>query len=150
MLRLPRPDRGMILDLRRGKIADVIGDAYKPHRSLKKAASTSRRTSSCLARHMRPSSCPSRRRRGSNPVSWPGSKARVPSLAGLIIHFTAPTIHAGLSGVIVLEMKNLGDLPIALYPQMQIAQLVVETVKGVPDPDLRSQFQGQTSPSGKH
>ncbi len=66
---------------------------------------------------------------------------------GLLVHFTAPTIHAGFAGSITLELINLGPIPILLYPGAPICQLIVEEVKGLP---LRndSQFQGQSSASG--
>ncbi len=66
---------------------------------------------------------------------------------GLIVHFTAPTIHAGFDGTITLEMINLGPCPIALYPDMEIVQLVVEQVLGTPF-HKPSQFQGQATPAG--
>ncbi len=34
---------------------------------------------------------------------------------GLIVHFTAPTIHAGFEGTIALEMINLAEYPISLF-----------------------------------
>jgi len=66
---------------------------------------------------------------------------------GLLVHFTAPTIHAGFSGRITLEIINLGPIPILLYPGIYICQLIVEEVRGVPRRN-DSQFQGQTKPSG--
>ena len=67
---------------------------------------------------------------------------------GLIIHFTAPTIHAGFDGItIALELKNLGDYPITLYPGDEVAQLIVERVSGMPFANP-SQFQGQSTPTG--
>jgi dCTP deaminase len=66
---------------------------------------------------------------------------------GLIVHFTAPTIHAGFDGRITLEMINLGEYPIMLYPGMTVCQLIVEEVKGTPLHQA-SQFQGQTRPVG--
>lgn len=66
---------------------------------------------------------------------------------GLLVHFTAPTIHAGFSGTITLELINLGPLKINLYPRMPICQLIVEEVKGVPFRN-DSQFQGQTQAGG--
>jgi dCTP deaminase len=67
---------------------------------------------------------------------------------GLLVHFTAPTIHAGFEGTITLELMNLGPLTISLHPGAPICQLIVEQVKGKP---LRndSQFQGQSRPGGK-
>lgn len=67
---------------------------------------------------------------------------------GLLIHFTAPTIHSGFNGTIALELYNLGTVNIALYPNKPICQLIVEVVKGVPFRN-DSQFQGQTAPGGR-
>jgi dCTP deaminase len=67
---------------------------------------------------------------------------------GLLVHFTAPTIHAGFEGTITLELINLGPLPILLYPEAPICQLIVEEVHGVPFRN-ESQFQHQTRPGGR-
>jgi dCTP deaminase len=66
---------------------------------------------------------------------------------GLIIHFTAPTIHAGFSGTITLEMINLGNYPIQLYPGTALCQLIVEPVSGRPF-ESPSEFQNQSTPTG--
>jgi len=66
---------------------------------------------------------------------------------GLLVHFTAPTVHAGFDGKLTLEMIILGKTDIVLYPEMYICQLVLEEVKGTPVPNP-SQFQGQSTPSG--
>jgi len=66
---------------------------------------------------------------------------------GLLVHFTAPTVHAGFDGTLTLEMINLGNAGIVLYEGMSICQLILETVVG--DPQAHdSQFQGQTTPAG--
>lgn len=70
------------------------------------------------------------------------------SRCGLLVHFTAPTIHAGFNGTITLELYNLGPVDITLYPKAPICQLIVETVKGVPFRN-DSQFHGQQDPSGR-
>lgn len=67
--------------------------------------------------------------------------------SGLLVHFTAPTIHAGFKGTITLEMINFGPLTIMLYPGMFVAQLIIEMVDGLPF-DNESQFQGQNRPGG--
>jgi dCTP deaminase len=67
--------------------------------------------------------------------------------SGLLVHFTAPTIHAGFKGTITLEMINFGPLPILLYPNMFVAQLIIEMVDGVPF-DNEGQFQGQSRAGG--
>lgn len=66
---------------------------------------------------------------------------------GLLVHFTAPTIHPKFRGRITLEMINLGDIPLRLRPGLQICQLIVETVEGEP---IRadSDFQNQETPTG--
>ena len=66
---------------------------------------------------------------------------------GLLIHFTAPTIHCGFDGHIALELCNLGPANISLYPMKPICQLIIETVIGVPFRN-DSQFQGQRAPGG--
>jgi dCTP deaminase len=66
---------------------------------------------------------------------------------GLLVHFTAPTIHAGYDGTITLELCNLGTASIALYPRAPICQLIVEAVSGIPFRN-DSQFQGQVDPGG--
>jgi dCTP deaminase len=66
---------------------------------------------------------------------------------GLLIHFTAPTIHAGFDGTITLEIMNLGKSDIMLYPELEIAQLIFERVDGTPTRN-DSQFHGQRTPPG--
>jgi dCTP deaminase len=68
---------------------------------------------------------------------------------GLLVHFTAPTIHAGFKGTITLELINLGAIPILLYPETPICQLILEEVEGTPFRN-DSQFQGQSRASGEH
>lgn len=67
---------------------------------------------------------------------------------GLLVHFTAPTIHAGFEGTIALEMMNLGPAPILLRPGMFICQLILEPVMGEPF-GSGGQFFGQGDPSGR-
>ncbi len=66
---------------------------------------------------------------------------------GLLVHFTAPTIHAGFSGKITLEIINLGPYQINLFAGSPICQLILETVDGIPFQN-ESQFQGQPKPGG--
>jgi dCTP deaminase len=52
---------------------------------------------------------------------------------GLVVHLTAPTIHAGFSGRIVLEMCNFGNYKLRLMPnQLAICQLIFERLGRVP------------------
>ena len=48
---------------------------------------------------------------------------------GLIIE-TAAGIHPGFSGCITLELSNVGEVPIAIYPGMCVCQLFFHEVKG--------------------
>jgi dCTP deaminase len=48
---------------------------------------------------------------------------------GLIIE-TAPVVHPGFSGCLTLELANVGEIPIALRPGMEIAQLQLENASG--------------------
>ncbi len=66
---------------------------------------------------------------------------------GLLVHFTAPTVHPGFQGNLTLEMINLGPADILLVPHMYIAQLIVEEVRGRPA-ENPSEFQGQKAPEG--
>ncbi len=66
---------------------------------------------------------------------------------GVLIHFTAPTIHAGFEGPITLEILNLGPNDFLLTPKMYICQLIIEEVSGSPS-TTDNQFSGQNSPAG--
>ena len=78
-------------------------------------------------------------------VEGKSSRARF----GLLVHFTAPTIHAGWAGRITLEMMCLGRYPLKLRPDLPVCQLIVEEVRGTPSGDA-SEFQGQRRPTGAH
>jgi len=67
---------------------------------------------------------------------------------GLLVHFTAPTIHAGYRGRIALEIINLSPTAILLRPGICICQLILEQVLGTPFPN-DSQFQDQIDPGGR-
>ncbi len=76
-------------------------------------------------------------------IEGKSSRART----GLLVHFTAPTIHPGFSGTITLEIINLGPVPFMLREGMPIGQLIFEEVDGLPIAKA-SQFQHQTRPEG--
>jgi dCTP deaminase len=65
-------------------------------------------------------------------VEWtPDLAARVDGRSslgrlGLVIHSTAGHIDAGWRGVLTLELRNIGMVPILLYPGMRICQLIFE------------------------
>ena len=76
-------------------------------------------------------------------IEGKSSRAR----CGILVHFTAPTVHAGWSGRLSLEIINLRPTIFLLTPEMPIAQLVVEQVCG--DVMLNpSEFQNQSTPEG--
>ena len=66
---------------------------------------------------------------------------------GLIIA-TATFVNPGFSGCLTLELLNLGEVPLALYPGMRVAQLVLHTVEeDVNNPSRhRSRYHGATEP----
>lgn len=70
---------------------------------------------------------------------------------GLMIHSTAGYIDPGFVGRITLELSNVANLPIALYPGMRIAQISfsrMTTPAAVPygHRSIRSKYQGQMGP----
>ena len=71
---------------------------------------------------------------------------------GLLIHSTAGFIDAGFDGHITLELSNVANLPITLYPGMKIGQisfLRMTTPADVPygKGALGSKYQGQRGPT---
>lgn len=47
---------------------------------------------------------------------------------GIIVHATAGYIDPGFEGDITLEMQNLGNAPVKLYPEDRVCQVVFETM----------------------
>ncbi len=45
---------------------------------------------------------------------------------GIVIHSTAGKVDPGFNGRLVLEITNIGTLPIMLYPNMRVCQLLFE------------------------
>lgn len=66
---------------------------------------------------------------------------------GLLVHCTAPTIHAGFEGTITLEIYNLGNFEICLQRHAPVCQLILEEVEGTPAMNP-SDFRGQSTPGG--
>ncbi len=70
---------------------------------------------------------------------------------GLVMHLSAPTIHAGFEGKITLEIINHGYTHVRFYPQKdKVCQLIFEQLSSMPEKANISQFQGQTSVTGNH
>ena len=53
--------------------------------------------------------------------------------SGLIVHMTAPTIHAGWYGQITLEIGNLGPFDLSLHEGDAICQIVVAKLTSQPE-----------------
>ena len=69
---------------------------------------------------------------------------------GIIVHLTAPTIHAGFGGNITLEMINFSPFYLKMVPnKTRICQLIVERLESDPTREINTAFQGQTMPSGE-
>ena len=71
---------------------------------------------------------------------------------GLVIHSTAGFVDPGWQGRLTLELSNLSQQPLALYPGMKIAQisfleLTTPALRPYGHPDLDSKYQGQTLPT---
>lgn len=71
---------------------------------------------------------------------------------GLMTHSTAGFIDPGFSGHITLELSNVSNLPIKLYPGMKIGQLCVFQLTSPADApygsaSLGSKYQGQRGPT---
>jgi dCTP deaminase len=72
---------------------------------------------------------------------------------GLVVA-TAVGVHPGFSGVVTLELRNLGEVPLALYPGDTIAQLFFHTATPPVEPKSSHapgtqppQFAGHAEPS---
>jgi len=71
---------------------------------------------------------------------------------GLLIHSTAGFIDPGFTGQVTLELSNVANLPIAIYPRMKIGQISfyqMTTPAEFPygSPELGSKYQGQSGPT---
>lgn len=49
---------------------------------------------------------------------------------GIIIHSTAGFVDPGFEGTITLEITNINEVPVKLYPGMRFGQFAFETVQG--------------------
>ena len=71
---------------------------------------------------------------------------------GLIVHLTAPTIHAGWNGHVTLEMVNMGPFDIVLPQGDAIAQVTVARLTSCPElsqEDIQSATLGQEQVTGR-
>jgi len=71
---------------------------------------------------------------------------------GLLVHSTAGFIDPGFTGDLTLELRNIAQLPVMLWPGYPIAQLsfyILSTPAGrlYGDPELGSKYQHQDGPT---
>ena len=70
---------------------------------------------------------------------------------GIVIHSTAGYIDSGFTGTVTLEISNLANLPIALYPGMRIGQISFEMMTTPAErpygPQRGSKYNGQVLPT---
>jgi dCTP deaminase len=71
---------------------------------------------------------------------------------GLLIHSTAGYVDPGWDGYLTLELSNVANLPITIYPGMKIGQISffrLTTPADVPygSSGVRSKYQGQRGPT---
>jgi dCTP deaminase len=69
---------------------------------------------------------------------------------GVMVHLTAPTIHAGFDGFITLEVINHGPFALRLVPhKTTMCQYIFERLEQAPGKAITTSFQHQTTPLGK-
>lgn len=71
---------------------------------------------------------------------------------GLVTHSTAGFIDPGFTGHVTLELSNLANLPIKLWPGMKVGQLCVFRLSSPAEypygsAELGSRYQGQQGPT---
>ncbi len=71
---------------------------------------------------------------------------------GLLIHSTAGFVDAGWDGHLTLELSNVANLPITIYPEMKIGQLCLFQMTSAAErpygsKEMTSKYQGQKGPT---
>ena len=71
---------------------------------------------------------------------------------GLLIHSTAGFVDPGFNGYLTLELSNVANLPIAIYPEMKIGQIsfyqmTTEADHPYGSSEAGSKYQGQRGPT---
>ncbi|MHB8603999.1 MAG: dCTP deaminase [Thermoplasmatota archaeon] len=70
----------------------------------------------------------------------------------IVVHSTAGFVDPGFRGHITLEVSNLGRAPVALYPKMRVAQIVLHRLTSPAErpyghPTRGSKYQDQQGPT---
>ena len=141
-LRVPKPNLSLTFDLRQGNVAETLDSICEPY-EMDASGFLLEPHHFVLGRTIEHVALP----------IGGGLAARIEGRSsfartGLLIHFTAPTIHAGFEGTITLEIMNLGPIPMTLTPALPICQLVLVRVEGSVL-EAPSRFQGQSTASGR-
>jgi dCTP deaminase len=144
---IPKDDRAYNIDLGAGSIKSlIVPENYTTRKLTKDDKYVLDRGKSILAKTLEkiefPIQCEGQQTLAAR-IEGRSSYAR----CGLLVHFTAPTIHAGFCGTITLEITNLGTAGVTLTHGVPICQLIIEEVKGTPF-GIESQFQNQVTPAG--
>jgi dCTP deaminase len=144
-LSIPQQGKPITFDLRHGGVSRFLSEIYKPLFIDPDGGYTLQPRKFILGQTLERVALPIRTGRPSfaGRIEGRSSFARI----GLLVHFTAPTIHAGFSGNIALEMINLADYPITLYPGVEVCQLIIEQLISTPFQNP-SEFQNQATPTG--
>ncbi|PQV63125.1 dCTP deaminase [Abditibacterium utsteinense] len=67
---------------------------------------------------------------------------------GIIVHGTAPMFFPGFVGRCVMELGNIGPMPVALYPGMRICSMTFETISSASSRPYKGKYAGQQGPVG--
>jgi dCTP deaminase len=67
---------------------------------------------------------------------------------GIIVHGTAPLFYPGFTGRAVMELGNIGPMPVALYPGMRICSFTFERLSSPSSRPYKGKYAGQQGPIG--
>jgi dCTP deaminase len=67
---------------------------------------------------------------------------------GIIVHGTAPLFFPGFTGRAVMELGNIGPMPVALYPGMRICAFTFEKLSSPSSRPYSGKYSGQQGPVG--
>jgi dCTP deaminase len=67
---------------------------------------------------------------------------------GIIVHGTAPLFFPGFHGRAVMELGNIGPMPVALYPGMRICSFTFEKLSSPSSRPYAGKYSGQKGPVG--
>lgn len=67
---------------------------------------------------------------------------------GIIVHGTAPMFFPGFTGRCVMELGNIGPMPVALYPGMRICSFTFEKISSPSSRPYKGKYSGQQGPVG--